>query len=43
MQVGTVVAGRIGLAILRRLKPFDVKLHYTIGIGLRCPSRRNST
>jgi formate dehydrogenase len=29
MQVGTVAAGRIGLAILRRLKPFDVKLHYT--------------
>jgi formate dehydrogenase len=28
MQVGTVAAGRIGLAILRRLKPFDVKLHY---------------
>jgi formate dehydrogenase len=29
MHVGTVVAGRIGLAVLRRLKPFDVKLHYT--------------
>ena len=29
MQVGTVGAGRIGLAVLRRLKPFDVKLHYT--------------
>lgn len=28
MHVGTVAAGRIGLAILRRLKPFDVKLHY---------------
>ena len=28
MQVGTVAAGRIGLAALRRLKPFDVKLHY---------------
>jgi formate dehydrogenase len=28
MAVGTVAAGRIGLAILRRLKPFDVKLHY---------------
>src|ERR1022692_1643693 len=28
MQVGTVAAGRIGLAVLRRLKPFDVKLHY---------------
>jgi formate dehydrogenase len=29
MHVGTVGAGRIGLAVLRRLKPFDVKLHYT--------------
>src|SRR5512145_3222066 len=28
MNVGTVAAGRIGLAALRRLKPFDVKLHY---------------
>jgi formate dehydrogenase len=29
MQVGTVAAGRIGSAVLRRLKPFDMKLHYT--------------
>jgi len=29
MQVGTVDAGRIGSAVLRRLKPFDVGLHYT--------------
>jgi formate dehydrogenase len=29
MSVGVVAAGRIGLAVLRRLKPFDVKLHYT--------------
>jgi len=29
MQIGTVAAGRIGLAVLRRLKPFDVRLHYT--------------
>jgi formate dehydrogenase len=29
MVVGTVGAGRIGTAVLRRLKPFDVKLHYT--------------
>ena len=29
MTVGTVAAGRIGLAVLRRLHPFDVKLHYT--------------
>ena len=29
MAVGSVAAGRIGLAVLRRLKPFDVKLHYT--------------
>ncbi|MGC4987516.1 NAD-dependent formate dehydrogenase [Streptomyces sp. DT193] len=29
MHVGTVAAGRIGLAVLRRLAPFDVTLHYT--------------
>jgi formate dehydrogenase len=29
MVVGSVAAGRIGLAVLRRLKPFDVNLHYT--------------
>ena len=29
MSVGTVAAGRIGLRVLRLLKPFDVKLHYT--------------
>jgi len=29
MVVGTVAAGRIGTAVLRRLKPFDVRLHYT--------------
>jgi formate dehydrogenase len=29
MQVGTIAAGRIGSAVLRRLKPFDVGLHYT--------------
>jgi len=29
MTVGSVAAGRIGLAVLRRMKPFDVKLHYT--------------
>jgi formate dehydrogenase len=28
MHVGTVAAGRIGLAVLRRLKAFDVHLHY---------------
>jgi formate dehydrogenase len=28
MHVGTVAAGRIGLAVLKRLKPFDVHLHY---------------
>ncbi|HEX8654700.1 MAG TPA: NAD-dependent formate dehydrogenase [Allosphingosinicella sp.] len=28
MHVGTVAAGRIGLAVLRRMKPFDVHLHY---------------
>jgi formate dehydrogenase len=29
MTVGTVGAGRIGSAVLRRLKPFEVRLHYT--------------
>ncbi|MGH3801363.1 MAG: NAD-dependent formate dehydrogenase [Pseudonocardiaceae bacterium] len=29
MHVGSVAAGRIGLAVLRRLAPFDVRLHYT--------------
>ncbi|WP_434113301.1 NAD-dependent formate dehydrogenase [Paraburkholderia caffeinilytica] len=28
MHVGTVAAGRIGLRVLRLLKPYDVKLHY---------------
>jgi formate dehydrogenase len=29
MQVGTVGSGRIGSAVLRRLAPFEVGLHYT--------------
>jgi formate dehydrogenase len=29
MNVGVVGSGRIGQAVLRRLAPFDVKLHYT--------------
>lgn len=29
MDVGVVGSGRIGTAVLRRLKPFDVNLHYT--------------
>jgi formate dehydrogenase len=29
MHAGTVAAGRIGTAVLRRLAPFDVHLHYT--------------
>jgi formate dehydrogenase len=29
MQVGVFGAGRIGTAVLRRMKPFDVGLHYT--------------
>lgn len=29
MHIGCVAAGRIGLAVLKRLKPFDVNLHYT--------------
>lgn len=28
MDVGVLAAGRIGLAVLKRMKPFDVKLHY---------------
>lgn len=28
MSVGVLGSGRIGLAVLRRMKPFDVKLHY---------------
>jgi formate dehydrogenase len=34
MQVGTIGAGRIGSAVLRRLKPFEVGLHYTDQHGL---------
>ena len=29
MNVGVVASGRIGLAVLKRMKPFDVNLHYT--------------
>lgn len=29
MHVGTVAAGRIGLGVLKRLAPFECKLHYT--------------
>jgi len=29
MHVGSVASGRIGLAVLRRMAPFDVCLHYT--------------
>jgi formate dehydrogenase len=29
MQVGILGAGRVGFAVLRRLRPFDVRLHYT--------------
>ncbi len=29
MNVGVIAAGRIGVAVLRRLAPFDVNLHYT--------------
>jgi len=28
MHIGTVAAGRIGLDVLRKMKPFDVHLHY---------------
>ena len=42
MQVGTVAAGRIGSAVLRRLKPFEVGLHYTDRHRLPARSRRSS-
>ena len=42
MQVGTVAAGRIGSAVLRRLKPFDVGLHYTDRHRLPARSSRSS-
>src|SRR6201993_3198408 len=29
MDVGVIAAGRIGQAVLRRMAPFDVRLHYT--------------
>jgi formate dehydrogenase len=29
MDVGVLAAGRIGIAVLRRLVPFDVRLHYS--------------
>jgi formate dehydrogenase len=41
MDVGTVAAGRIGLAVLRRLKPFDVSCTTPIGIGCRTVSKKS--
>jgi formate dehydrogenase len=35
MNVGTVAAGRIGLAVLRRMKPFDCNMHYTGELAMR--------
>jgi len=29
MSIGILASGRIGLAVLKRMKPFDVALHYT--------------
>jgi formate dehydrogenase len=40
MAVGTVGAGRIGSAVLRRLKAFDVELHYTDRYRLPDPVER---
>ena len=52
MDVGVVAAGRIGLGVLKRMKPFDVNLHYTDRhrlsadveqeLGLTCPTRPSS-
>jgi len=36
-HVGTVAAGRIGLRVLQRLKPFDVHLHYCEKPQFRLP------
>ena len=41
MHVGTVASGRIGLAVLRRLKPFDMHLHYNC-LLYTSPSPRDS-
>src|SRR4029077_854620 len=41
MHVGTVAAGRIGLAVLRRLAPFDVHLHYFDKHRLRGATRNH--
>jgi formate dehydrogenase len=40
MHVGTVAAGRIGTAVLRRLKPFAVHLHYHDRVRLRAEVER---
>jgi formate dehydrogenase len=42
MNVGTVAAGRIGLAVLRRLKPFDVNCITWTGIAYPKRSKKNS-
>jgi len=39
-HVGTVAAGRIGYRVLQRLKPFDVKLHYTDKIKLKAEQEK---
>ena len=41
MNVGTVAAGRIGLRVLRLLKPFGVKLHYLDRHRFRKPWKKN--
>ena len=41
MDVGVIAAGRIGQAVLRRMAPFDVNLHYTDIAG--CPKMSSTS
>jgi len=40
MNVGVLGSGRIGLAVLQRMKPFDVKLHYNDRHRLRATTEK---